>query len=390
MCDTTTIEERTTLTSLPTELITRLCKNVDKCDILSLRATCKDLFHKVEDEFIAQHMTERRHLFTKFSLETLIKITEKPALVRKLRSLTIVTAETEPERWPIKPPSRRSSYWKDSKRCYEQDVRVYSNWTAEFESLQGGEDVRLLSQALQNLKRAGITPSLSLGHADEHNFRSRHDENGEPRPFQGRRTFGYCHLEHGLGGHLSDYHYLLFRRTYTEHPLSTRLILRAIAVSECPLTALTLGEDFEAQCDLREFVLDSDLARGLANSLQSLKKFKLTLPWENFEENEYERPLQAFTSAISVAAGLEEVTLTFHPDQYVEEQHIGYIPPFGAAFQHAKLVKLNIEHTKAGDSNDIIPFLHQHRNTLKHLRLDHFDFVYDYNRDLSWPVFWHS
>lgn len=293
---------------LPAELHAAISEAADKHDILTLRLACKALCNASDDAFIRAFFTERKHLLTYDSLRALVEITAQPRLVKSIKRLAIVSVDIDKSAYmnyhPITDVPPGHPAWR--KIFNVREVRA-----AELRKLtDGGTDVKLLGQALQKLKTAGMIPEIELS--------ARFDNSQDQ-------------------DNLSAYHGLatLRRKFKMQVPLDlfvggscatvTNTALRALHSPSFPVQKLRIVCDNQESSftDDGMFDIGELISTPERTPLATLKSFHLEMTrnfrrWTNF--GRFERMGKLFRTA----SALEELSVTVQACGMHESGHFSY------------------------------------------------------------------
>jgi hypothetical protein len=80
------------LIELPNEVLMEICSSAEDRDLPSLRLTCRELCDTATPHFAKVNFTERFHVVSPYSIDTLVKITEHPVFGGYVRTVAICSA----------------------------------------------------------------------------------------------------------------------------------------------------------------------------------------------------------------------------------------------------------------------------------------------------------
>ncbi|KAK3666473.1 hypothetical protein LTR22_002778 [Elasticomyces elasticus] len=204
------------LLTMPTEMLAVIAEQSDPQDVLALRLTRRCIANAVEDAFIKTFFVKRRHLYSVFGLQSLLRITATPHLVQHIQEIEITV---------VQPPMdhTRTKY----RFSLPGKTEATSTWFEEYSQLNkaniGGS---LLLGIFKNLKLANVVPKVVTSwRADKH---------------QSPACYG---LQTMLRGFIPQFGAQITMEQLEEgyaDTLATRLV-QAICCSGAPIRTLTLG-----------------------------------------------------------------------------------------------------------------------------------------------------
>ncbi|KAK5687947.1 hypothetical protein LTR17_026624 [Elasticomyces elasticus] len=204
------------LLTMPTEMLAAIAEQSNPQDLLALRCTCRCISDAVHDTFTKTFFAKRRHLYSIFGLQSLLRITATPHLVQHIQEIEITVVQP-----PMDHTRTKYRFRLPGKK------EATSTWFEEYSQLNksniGGS---LLLGIFKNLKLANVVPKVVTSwRADKH---------------QNLACYGLQTMLRGLipqfGAQITVEQ---LEEGYAD-ALATRLV-QAICCSGVPIRTLTLG-----------------------------------------------------------------------------------------------------------------------------------------------------
>lgn len=193
---------------LPRELLDGIAVALLPTDLLSFRATCKDIFAATKDAFIHVYFHEREYLLTdKHSMQCLLQVSEHAIFSKAVRRIRLVSTRLSSE--ILEGPGSKQLM---------QDEKAFRS-----------KCLKTLTTALLNFKAHNNIPSVVVGP---------HDFFTNPQYLPPLRPWGYrrlCRLAGGYDPLQWGYH----------DPAKYRIVFHAIVDADYPAAELGLGREHE-------------------------------------------------------------------------------------------------------------------------------------------------
>ncbi|KAK4953671.1 hypothetical protein LTR10_008274 [Elasticomyces elasticus] len=206
------------LLTMPTEMLAAIAEQSDPQDLLAWRLTCRCISDAVHDNFIKTFFAKRRHLYSIFGLQSLLRITAIPHLVQHLQEIEITVVQAPSD-------YRQTAY----RFQLPGKKEATSTWFEEYTQLNkfniGGS---LLLGIFKNLKAANIVPKIAASWRAE----AKDDVACYGVPTMLRAFTPQYGAQITIGQFTEGY----------ANTLATRLV-QAICCSGCPIRTLVLGSN---------------------------------------------------------------------------------------------------------------------------------------------------
>ncbi|KAK6436358.1 hypothetical protein LTR95_007453 [Oleoguttula sp. CCFEE 5521] len=136
--------------------------SVDNAALLNMRRTCREIYHDVDEVFVARFFSNRKHLWTVQSLDVLVAITQQTRLARVMRRLQITFWDFNRSLIPkLRPHDRVQSRHSAVHQGGDLTDHAFGVAQQEKESVTA-QGIARLAQALVNLQSAGLKLTLTM------------------------------------------------------------------------------------------------------------------------------------------------------------------------------------------------------------------------------------
>lgn len=245
---------------LPVEMVAKIGDYADKSTLYDLRLSCKSMQTITELTFAKRYFSERRHIFSKHSLEELVAITAHPVFGRHVR--TVMLGHTRLSPFGLESFSAMYDDDHDAACAFKE----YSDILEEQKSLDnGGEALRLLTMAMVNI--ASHHESIVIGSWPDTIVRR---ETWNPQEMSFIRYHWYsCEIWYSGSGQLQRYrNKILFLDPiatqwieYEDKPKAAlEVLLQAAMEAGCEVNTMKLCFDAWKDIEPGPFVLLSEQA----------------------------------------------------------------------------------------------------------------------------------
>ncbi|KAK3623315.1 hypothetical protein LTR56_021694 [Elasticomyces elasticus] len=214
------------LTSLPQEVNELVLEHLEPADIISMRSTSKHFDLATLDRFSKMPMVHRIHIWTHDGLQSLVKISARPQLLRRLERISILVLQPPPP--PPKPASSRAARNGSKVLLHYNGLEKWKRW--EQERVPDDETgFNGLTTIFRNMKQAGkyITVTMTT------------DPNTLVHPRPPPRIYGMQRLLDRLGHKTEAWHL----DGGNSEPVCVSLV-RAINKSRCRVRCLDIGKSY--------------------------------------------------------------------------------------------------------------------------------------------------